>query len=115
MTTKTNYGNAIVSVDILDINAVEMRQMCELEQRIAEVLYSHINKVDADGNPIKAQYLSDDELRMMRAILFTFTRDYKSSTSSMFDDVLKELKAQEPKPKKDSQPDDNPSNGSTAI
>ena len=58
MTTKENYGKAIVSVDILDINTVEMRQMCELEQRIAEVLFSHINKVDANGNAIKPQYLN---------------------------------------------------------
>lgn len=97
MKTKTNYGQAVVSVDILDINAVEMRQMCELEQRIAEVLFTHINKVDANGNTMKKQYLSDDELRRMRAILYTFTRDYKSSTESAFDTTLKELKEQEPK------------------
>lgn len=86
-----------MSVDILDINAVEMRQMCELEQRIAEVLFTHINKVDGNGKPMKKQYLSDDELRKMRAILYTFTRDYHSSTESMFDATLKELKEQEPK------------------
>lgn len=97
MRTNVNYGQAIMSVDILDINAVEMRQMCELEQRIAEVLFTHINKVDANGKPMKKQYLSDDELRKMRAILYTFTRDYHSSTESMFDATLKELKEQEPK------------------
>lgn len=97
MTTKTNYGSAIVSVDILDINAVEMRQMCELEQRVAEVLYSHINKVNANGNAIKAQYLNDDELYLIRAILYTFTKDYQTSISSAFDETLKQLKEQEPK------------------
>ena len=107
MTTKENYGKAIVSVDILDINAVEMRQMCELEQRIAEVLFSHINKVDANGNTIKPQYLNDDELRLMRAILYTFTKGYQTATSSAFDNTLKELKEQEPKPKTIRQPDDD--------
>ena len=72
-----------------------MRQMCELEQRIAEVLFSHINKVDANGNTIKPQYLNDDELRMMRAILYTFTRSYQDVNSSSFDTTLKELKEQE--------------------
>jgi hypothetical protein len=99
MTTKENYGKAIVSVDVLDINAVEMRQMCELEQRIAEVLFSHINKVDANGNAIKPQYLNDDELRLMRAILYTFTKGHQNAISSTFDATLKELKEQEPKPK----------------
>lgn len=97
MKTNVNYGKAIVSVDVLDINAVEMRQMCELEQRIAEVLFSHINKVDANGNTMKKQYLSDDELRMIRAILYTFTKGYQTSMLSAFDTTLKELKEQEPK------------------
>ena len=95
MQARENYGKAIVSVDILDINSVEMRQMCELEQRIAEVLFSHINKVDTNGNAIKPQYLNDDELRLMRAILFTFTRGHKAVTESAFTNTLKELKAQE--------------------
>ena len=98
MTTRENYGKAIVSVDVLDINSVEMRQMCELEQRIAEVLFSHINKVDADGNPIKKQYLNDDELRLMRAILYTFTKGHKAMFESAFNNTLKELKEQELKP-----------------
>lgn len=95
MQTRKNYGEAIVSVDILDINAVEMRQMCELEQRIAEVLFTHINKVDANGNPIKKEYLNDDELRMMRAILYTFTKGHQAANSSSFNTTLKELKEQE--------------------
>lgn len=107
MVTKENYGKAIVSVDVLDINAVEMRQMCELEQRIAEVLFSHINKVDANGKAIKPQYLNDDELRMMRAILYTFTNGHRAATSSSFDATLKELKDQEPKPKAHRLPDDD--------
>lgn len=107
MTTKENYGKAIVSVDILDINAVEMRQMCELEQRIAEVLFSHINKVDTNGNTIKPQYLNDDELMMMRAILHTFTKGYQTSMLSAFDTTLKELKEQEPKPHSRRLPDDD--------
>lgn len=98
MTTRENYGKAIVSVDVLDINSVEMRQMCELEQRIAEVLFSHINKVDINGNPIKKQYLNDNELRLMRAILYTFTKGNQTSMLSTFDTTLKELKEQEPKP-----------------
>lgn len=107
MKTRENYGKAIVSVDILDINAVEMRQMCELEQRIAEVLFSHINKVDANGNAIKPQYLNDDELRMMRAILYTFTKGHQTSMLSAFDTTLKELKEQEPKLHYHRLPDDD--------
>lgn len=107
MVTKENYGKAIVSVDVLDINAVEMRQMCELEKRIAEVLFSHINKLDANGNAIKPQYLNDDELRMMRAILYTFTKGHQAATSSSFDVTLKELKDQEPKPQVRRLPDDD--------
>ena len=107
MTTKENYGKTIVSVDVLDINAVEMRQMCELEQRIAEVLFSHINKVDANGNAIKPQYLNDDELRLMRAILYTFTKGHQTSILSTFDTTLEELKEQEPKPHYRRQPDDD--------
>lgn len=120
MTTKENYGKAIVSVDVLDINSVEMRQMCELEQRIAEVLFSHINKVDANGKAIKPQYLNDDELRMMRAILYTFTKGHQTVSSSSFDATLKELKEQEPKPQsKHRTPDDDlfggPDANETAI
>lgn len=107
MTTREIYDKAIVSVDILDINAVEMRQMCELEQRIAEVLLSHINKVDANGNTIKPQYLNDDELRMMQAILHTFTKGHQTSMLSTFDTTLKELKEQEPKPHSHRLPDDD--------
>lgn len=107
MTTRENYGKAIVSVDVLDINSVEMRQMCELEERIAEVLFTHINKVDADGNTIKPQYLNDDELRLMRAILYTFTKGHRTSMSSAFNTTLKELKEQEPKPRCRRLPDDD--------
>lgn len=107
MTTRENYGKAIVSVDVLDINSVEMRQMCELEKRIAEVLFTHINKIDADGNAIKPQYLNDDELRLMRAILYTFTKGHQTSMSSAFDTTLKELKEQEPKPRCRRLPDDD--------
>jgi hypothetical protein len=84
-----------------------MRQMCELEQRIAEVLFSHINKVDANGNAIKPQYLNDDELGLMRAKLYTFTKGHRDATSSEFDNTLKELKEQESKPETIRQPNDN--------
>ena len=113
MQAKENYGEAVVSVDILDINAVEMRQMCELEQRIAEVLFSHINKVDTNDNPIKKEYLNDDELRLMRAILYTFTKGHKAIVESAFNNTLKELKEQEPKPKAHRLPDDDLFGGPT--
>lgn len=115
MQTKENYGKAVVSVDILDINAVEMRQMCELEQRIAEVLFTHINKVDANGNSIKKEYLNDDELRLMRAILHTFTKGYQDALPSAFNATLKELKDQEPKPKAHRLPDDDLFGGPDTI
>lgn len=91
MKTDINYGNAIVSIDVMGINVVEMRQMCELENRIAKVLISHISNTDADGNPVKRQYLSDDELRVMLAILYKFTKDYEYMASNAFDATLKEL------------------------
>lgn len=81
-----NESYAITSVDIIGINCKEMQQMDALKSRIAHVIDTH--KHDDKKN----EYLTDDELLMMHAILHVFTREYSNSNNSAFDDALKELK-----------------------
>ena len=84
MKIKKNRELAICSVDILDINCVEMKQMSDLNNRIKNILNSH--KKDSE----KKEYISDDDLNLMYAILSVFTKEYSSSLTSAFDDFLKE-------------------------
>lgn len=77
-----SYG--IVSTDIRDINNREMQQMHELKNSIKDVLDSH--KPDSK----EKKYISDDDLKMMHAILSVFTKEYESTQTSAFDDFLKE-------------------------
>lgn len=79
---KKDYG--VVSTNVLDINNREMRQMFELKNRINDVLDSH--KPEAK----EKKYISDDDLKLMGAILSVFTKEYSSTQTSAFDDFLKE-------------------------
>lgn len=86
MKTSKNYGKGIVSLDILDLNMVEVRQMTQMTKRIADVLSSHNDK------EAKNQYLSDSELELIYAMLVTFTKDVELESKSAFDETLKEIK-----------------------
>ena len=85
MNVKRNKQYAIVSTDICDINNKEMRQMHELKNRINDVLISH--KPDSK----EKKYISDDDLKLMHAILYVFTKDYAQTQTSAFDDALEEF------------------------
>lgn len=79
-----NREYAIASTDVRDINCKEMRQMHELNQRIVAVLASH------EKDSEKKEYISDDDLNLMHAILTVFTKDFSSTQESAFDNFLKE-------------------------
>ena len=85
MEIKTVDRYAVVATDIKGINNKEMRQMHEMKERIAQVINSHKDE------KVKNEYLTDDELMMIHAILHVFTKDFSSSQTSAFDDALKEL------------------------
>ena len=84
MKIESKQSYAIVSTTIRDINNREMRQMYELKNRIDDVLASH--KPDSK----EKKYISDDDLKLMHAILSVFTKEYSSTQTSAFDDFLKE-------------------------
>lgn len=87
MEIKFEESRAIVGASFLNVNSKEMRQMYEMKERIAAVLNSH------KGENLKKEYLSDEELSMLHAILHAFTKGYVSITqTSAFDDALEELK-----------------------
>ena len=90
MEIKSKQSYAIVSTTISDINNREMRQMHELKNNIKNVLDSH--KPDSK----EKKYISDDDLKLMHAILSVFTKEYSSTQTSAFDDFLKEQ--EQPKP-----------------
>ena len=96
----SNCEYAIASTDVRNINNKEMRQMHELKTRIKEVLDSHKKESE------KKEYINDEELSMMHAILCVFTKEYSSTQTSAFDDMLKELK-DEKKPQSRRLPDDD--------
>lgn len=75
---------AVVAFDICNINCLEMRQMHELNARIQTVLESH------KPNNKERQYISDNDLQLMHAILSVFTKEYSNTQTSAFDDYLKE-------------------------
>jgi len=83
MKIKSNKEYAIASMDILGVNEREMRQMHELKTRVKNVLDSH-----KDENK-KNEYLSDEDLKLVHAILSVFTKEYANTQSSAFDDFLK--------------------------
>lgn len=85
MEIKLNKDYCVSSVDVRDINNKEMRQMYELKNRIADVLNSHL------PNAKEKKYISDDDLKLMHAILRVFTKEYATTQTSMFDDELKTI------------------------
>ena len=82
-----------------------MRQMYELKNRICDVLISH--KPEAK----EKKYISDDDLKLMHAILRVFTCEYSSTQTSAFDDELKAIDEEEKNmlktPEKPQQEDDD--------
>jgi len=80
----SNREFALTSTDVRGINNKEMRQMHELNNRIKSVLDSH-----KEGSE-KREYINDDDLNLMHAILSVFTREYSSTQTSAFDDFLAE-------------------------
>lgn len=92
MKIKGNEAYGIVSTDVMDINNKEMQQMHGLNNRIKNVLNSH--KEDSE----KKEYISDDDLKLMSAILSVFTKEYSDTQTSAFDDFLKESEKPVEKP-----------------
>ena len=88
MNIKTITGKAVLATSIEELNGREMRQMYEMRLRINKVLESH-----QDGK--KKQYLSDDELRLIHAMLYCFTKHMGDSIESEFDKAVKELNTTE--------------------
>ena len=80
----SNREYAIASTDVRGINNKEMRQMHELNKRIIDVLASH------NENSEKKEYITDDDLVLMHAILSVFTKEYSNTQESAFDAFLKE-------------------------
>jgi len=85
MEIKSNREYCLASTDVRGINNKEMRQMHELKNRIADVLNSHL------PNAKEKQYINDDDLKLMHAILSVFTKEYSSTQTSAFDDELKAI------------------------
>lgn len=83
----------ICTTDVRDINNREMKQMHELNARIQDVLESH--KPEAK----EKKYINDDDLKLMHAILSVFTKEYKNTQTSAFDDFLKEQEKPVEEPK----------------
>lgn len=92
MKIKTNEAFATISTDILGINNREMRQMCDMKDRIAQVLSSHSDE------KVKNEYLSDNELKMLLCILHVLTKDFDLCDTSEFSNALKELEKLEATP-----------------
>lgn len=86
MKVTLNREYAVASADVRDINNREMRQMHELNTRIQDVLASH--KPDSK----EKKYISDDDLKLMHAILSVFTKDFADTQTSAFDEFLKQDK-----------------------
>lgn len=95
MTIKSNISTGVVGYNIMDVNPNEMGQMVELNNRINDVLASHAK------DSKERKYVSDDDLRFMRAILSVFTKEYKGEITSAFTDFLmaEHEKEEEKKPK----------------
>ena len=85
MEIKFKESYAVVATNISGINNKEMRQMHEMKERIAQVLNSHKDE------KTKNEYLTDDELKLIHAIFYVFTKDFATTQESAFDNALKEL------------------------
>ena len=85
MKIEIEWSLSITGATAKDINMKELRQMHELKTRIEDVLKSHAPESK------EKKYVSDDDLKLMRAILHVFTSEYSPTQTSAFDDALKEL------------------------
>jgi len=85
MNIKIEKSFGMTGVTANDINMKELRQMHELKTRIEDVLKSHAPESK------EKKYIDDDDLKLMRAILHVFTKEYSTTQTSAFDDALKEL------------------------
>lgn len=100
MNIKTITGKAVLATSIEELNSREMRQMYEMRKRIETVLKSHENKDE------KKQYLNDDELKLIHAILYVFTKHIGDSLESEFDKAIEQLDAvEQPKNCQDPEPE----------
>lgn len=95
MNIKIEKSFGMTGVTANDINMKELRQMHELKTRIEDVLKSHAPESK------EKKYIDDDDLKLMRAILHVFTKEYSATQTSAFDDALKELEkpVEQPQPK----------------
>ena len=85
MKIKIEESLGMTGVTAKDINMKELRQMHELKTRIEDVLKSHASESK------EKKYIDDDDLKLMRALLHVFTKEYSTTQASAFDDALKEL------------------------
>jgi len=90
MKIEKSIGQGIIGLNVYNINLIEVRQMMGMKERIAHVLNTHRDE------KLKNEYLTDEELEMLHAILHVFTREVELETTSAFDDALKELKSSKP-------------------
>lgn len=95
----SNREYALTSTDVRGINNKEMRQMHELNKRIVDVLDSH--KPESKNK----KFISDDDLKLMHAVLSVFTKEYSSTQTSAFDDFLKESEKPAEQPQQQSNDD----------
>lgn len=100
MNIKKNTSIGVVSYDICSVNLNEMRQLTELKNRINSILISHAKDSE------KKEYISDNDLKLMRAILCIFTKEYADNQTSVFDDFLKAEEEKEKKPESPAPVDD---------
>ncbi len=93
MNIKKERAQGVVGYDICDIRPVEMKYMVDMCNRVKNILDNHQNK-DA-----QKEYLSDDDLKKIWAILSVFTRESDLSTRpSEFETFLAEQEKQAEKP-----------------
>lgn len=79
MKISKTHGTGVVGYDILDINPLEMHEMCTIRTRVFNVLKSH-----QKWHKGKKLYLSDDDLETIAAILTEFTKDADKLAESVF-------------------------------
>lgn len=87
-----NREYCVSSVDVRGINANEMETMVKLNEKIIDVLASHA----ADSKEKK--YVSDEDLKLMSAILSVFTEDFKIEMKNSFFDYLENKKKVDAQP-----------------
>ena len=79
-------GTGIGSYDILDVSPSEMDKIIEVRNNVFEILKSH------DENSKKKQYISDEQLEYIWAMLCVLTEGVQHRGENSFDKKLKEIK-----------------------